>query len=215
MQNKEPINSKKLAIIAILLLGATGAGVVGTAALFTAQRTVQTSRFAAGTLDLSVDSNNVSLQPFVVENLGENGNISGSKTWKVKNTGSLPGKLLLRLTNLNNAENGCANDQETLADPNCNQPGKVGDLGAKVDLNITANGTKVASSTLANSNLNSIGNQWNALTPLILSPNQEITIGANWALGENSYGNEIQGDTVSFDIDFSLIQQIVDPTPTN
>lgn len=215
MQNKMPADKKKLAIIAILLLGATDAGVAGTAAFFTAQRTVQTNRFAAGTLDLNVASNNVSLQPFVLENLGENGNLSGSKTWTVKNTGSLPGRLLVRLTNLTNAENGCANDQETSTEPTCSAQGDVGDLGAKVNLNVTVGGTQVATSTLANANLAAIGTQWNGLTPLILAPNQEVTVGANWALGEDSYGNEVQGDAVSFDVDFRLIQQIAGPTPTN
>lgn len=212
MQQQKTMDRKKLILAAALMLTATSLGVAGTAAFFTARRTVQTNRFAAGTLDLNVASNNVSLEPFVLDNLGENGNLSGSKTWTIRNTGSLPGRLLVRLQNLVNAENGC-NDQEKQADPTCDTPGKVGDLGSKVDLKLTLNGTQVVSSKLNDEA--KVGTDWNALTPVVVQPGQEVTVGANWALDENSYGNEIQSDSTAFDVDFRLIQQIAGPTPAN
>jgi len=76
----------------VLLIAIVAAGaIIGTYAYFTATRTTSVNRFAAGTLDLDVAANGNKLEPFVIENMGDNANISGSKTWTVKNTGSHPG----------------------------------------------------------------------------------------------------------------------------
>ena len=183
-------------------------------AYFTAQRTTSANKFTAGTLDLDVSANGNKLEPFVVENMGQNANISGSKTWKVKNTGTLPGKLLIRLQNVSNKENGC-NDQEKVADPNCEELNKQGDLGNVVNLKISLDGSDVVASTLATDQQSKIGNDWNALTPVVMQPNEERTIIAHWATDETQYGNEIQSDSVDFDVNFRLIQLINGPTPVN
>lgn len=205
--NKKTIFSVLLvAIIAI-------AGGAGTYAYFTATRTTESNKFVAGTLDLSVDSNNNVLEPFVIENMGENGNIGGEKTWNVKNTGSLPGRLLVRVQNLNNQENGC-NDQEAAIEPNCGQDTE-GELGNVINLNLALNGKDVASGLLNTANYTNIGSGWATITPVIIKPGEQVTVRAHWAADENSYGNEIQSDSVQFDTNFRLIQQINGPAPSN
>jgi predicted ribosomally synthesized peptide with SipW-like signal peptide len=206
------INKARYSIALIVLVG--GLAAAGTYAYFTATRTTSANRFAAGTLDLNVASNGNALEPFVIENLGDNANISGTKTWTVKNTGSLPGRLLIRLQNVVNTENGC-NDQEKTADPTCEDPGKQGDLGNAITLNVALDGADQVSSTLATDQQTSIGAQWAALTPIVLAANEERTITAHWAADENSYGNEIQGDDVQFDMNFRLIQIINGEAPSN
>lgn len=196
-----------------IIVAVIAAGIAGTYAYFTARRTVSTNRFTAGTLDLNVTSNGQVNEPFVIENIGENGDISGSKTWTVRNTGSLPGRLLVRLQSVVNEENGC-NDPEKETEPVC-ESDTEGELGGVITANVSLDGTDQVSSTLATSQQAKVGTDWNALTPIILQPNQTRTMGINWATSEDAYGNEIQSDSVKFDAVFRLIQQINGPTPTN
>lgn len=208
------MNKKVLLSVLIITIIVVGAG-TATWAYLTATRTASTNKFTAGTLDLDVSANGNKLEPFVIENMGDNANISGTKTWTIKNTGTLPGRLLVRLQNLVNKENTCANDQEKTADPTCDQPSKDGNLGGVVSLNIALDGVDKVNSTLATANVSKIGNDWNALTPVILAPNESRTITAHWATDETQYGNEIQGDSLEFDTNFRLIQLINGPTPSN
>lgn len=207
------MKNKKLVLSILLILLAVGGAIAGTTAFFTAQRSTTANRFAAGTLDLNVASNNVVNEPFVIENLGATGDISGSKTWTVKNTGTLPGRFLLRLQNVNNQENGC-NDQEKATEPNC-EADTMGELGGVINLKVQLDGVDVVDSLLANANESDLGQEWNALTPIVLQANEERTVTAYWDVDEDAYGNEIQSDSVDFNMNFRLIQLINGPTPTN
>lgn len=205
--------NKKLLISVLLIAVISAIAISATVAFFTARRTVTSSKFTMGTLDLDVASNGQKLEPFVIDNIGQNGNISGSKTWTVKNTGSLPGRLLIRLQNVINKENGC-NDQEKLAEPNC-EADNEGEMGAVIHPKIALDGVDKVESSLATADQSKIGNDWNALPPVILGPGEERTITIHWETTEDQYGNEIQSDSVEFDVDFRLIQLISGPTVTN
>ena len=207
---------KKPWVSIVLILLAVVGGIAGTFAYFTATRTAQTNQFTSGTLNLSVTGgNNVANEPFVIENMGANANISGTKTWTITNTGTLAGRLLFRITNLTNLENGC-NDQEKGIEPNCDQ-NTAGELGGVITLKVDlGNQTDVVQSTLATANMLTIGDNWNdTVTPVIMQPNETRTITAHWAKTESQYGNEIQSDSLSFDSVFQLIQIINGPTPAN
>jgi len=197
----------------LILAVVSTAAIAGTIAFFVARRTVTSSRFATGTLDMDVSANGNRLEPFVIDNIGATGDISGTKTWTVKNTGTLPGRLLVRLQNVINRENGC-NDQEKLAEPNCNADDE-GEMGGVIVAKVALDGVDKVNSTLATADQPKIGLDWNALSPIILAAGEERTITIHWATGENEYGNEIQSDSVEFDVDFRLIQLISGPTPTN
>ena len=209
------MNKKKIWLSGalVVLVGTTAA--VGTFAYFSATRTVTTSKFTTGTLDLNVASNGSVLEPFVIENLGANANIDGTKTWTITNTGSLPGKFLVRLKNVANKENGC-NDQEASAEPAC-AADTLGELGNVINLKLTVDNetTPRTQSTLATANENVTGLAWNAAAPIIMESDDTKTVTASWAVGENDYGNEIQSDSVEFDMNFRLLQIINGPTPTN
>ena len=206
--------NKKVLYSVFMILIVSGLAIIGTYAYFTATRTTSANRFVAGTLDLDVAANGNKLEPFVIENMGANANISGTKTWTIKNTGSLPGRLLLRLQNVVNTENGC-NDQEKSVDPTCDTPGKQGDLGKAVTLKVSLDGTDKVQSTLATDQQDKIGTDWAALPEIVLQPNEERTITTHWAADENSYGNEIQSDATQFDVNFRLIQLINGEAPSN
>lgn len=205
--------NKKVWYSILLIVVVAGGAIAGTYAYFTATRTTSANRFAAGTLDLDVAANGNKLEPFVIENMGDNANISGTKTWTIKNTGTLPGRLLVRLQNVANTENGC-NDQEKMVEANCDADNE-GELGGVVNLKVQLDGSDVASSTLATAQMASIGTQWGLLTPIIIPADGERTVTTYWAADENAYGNEIQSDAVQFDVNFRLIQQINGQQPAN
>lgn len=205
--------NKKLLLSIGLIVVVTAVAGAGAFAFFTAQRTTSANKFTAGTLDMDVTANGNKLEPFVIENMGDNANISGTKTWKVKNTGTLPGRLLVRLQGVSNKENAC-NDQEKAAEAACDQDNQ-GELGGVITLNVGLDGVDKVSSTLATANQSKIGNDWNALTPIVMQPNEERNITAHWATDETGYGNEIQSDSVDFDVNFRLTQLINGPTPAN
>jgi len=207
------INKKVLLSVVLIAIVLTAAG-AATFAYFTAQRTTSANQFTVGTLDLDVASNNNKLEPFVVENLGTNANIGGTKTWTITNTGTLPGRLLFRVQNVVNKENVC-NDQKLAVVPDCVVGDDKGRLGGVINLHIALDGTDVVSSTLATADQSKIGTDWMALAPIIVPAGGTKTITAYWAADENSYGNEIQGDSVSFDLNFRLIQQINGAAPAN
>jgi len=200
-----------LALVTIALVG-IGGYVAVTGAFFSARRTTTGNKFTVGTLDLQVGSG-VS-DPFVVENIGASGDISGGKTWTIKNTGSLPGRLFMRLRNLVNNNGGCINDFKKAADANCLTP-TAGNLGAKLLTSVSLDGTKVFDGpTLATDQQESYGTQWAALPNVIIPAGESKTVGLTWAASETSYGNEIQGDSTQFDVEFNLVQ-LTNVVPTN
>lgn len=200
--------------ILLILVAALG-GIAGTSAYFTATRTAQNNEFTSGTLDLSLTGpKNIVNEPFVVENMGANSTLSGTKTWTVKNNGTLPGRLLIRLTNLRNLENGC-NDQEKTAEPDCDKDNN-GELGQIISMNVALDGVNKVSSTLSTVNMLKIGDDWNdSVETVILAPNESREITMYWKTDESKYGNEIQSDSLSFDTVFQLTQQFDGPTPAN
>lgn len=206
-------HNNRLIVGMLIIVAVLAAGVGGVIAYLFAQRTVTGSRFAAGTIDLDVASNNVELDPFVIDNMGENGAIGGTKTWTVHNSGTLPGRLLVRLQGLHNKDNGC-NDQEKIAEPTC-ESDDDGELGQVIDLKFALDGVDKVNSTLAQNNQTQFGQDWSALTPIILNAGETKTVTAYWSADEDSYSNEVQSDSVEFNVDFRLIQQIAGPTPTN
>lgn len=199
----------------LVILGVLGVAGAGSYAFFTARRTVQQSKFTVGTLDLSVTgNNNTANEPFVIDNIGENGNISGTKTWTIKNTGSLPGRLLVKLNNVVNEENAC-NDQEKETEAGCDADTN-GEMGGVVTAVVALDGADKVSSTLATDQQAKIGTDWNALDPIVTIPaGGEKTVTIHWNTPETAYGNEIQSDSVKFDTVFRLVQLINGPTPAN
>ena len=206
--------NKKVWYSIVMIVIVAGLAIAGTYAYFTATRTTSANRFTAGTLDLDVIANGNKLEPFVIENMGDNANISGEKTWTIKNTGTLPGRLLVRLQNVVNTENDC-NDQEVAAEPNCGIEGDEGDLGAAITLNIALDGVDQVQSTLATDQEAKIGTDWGVLPEIVLAAGEERAVKAYWAADEASYGNEIQSDDTQFDVNFRLIQLINGEAPAN
>ncbi|MFH1561343.1 MAG: SipW-dependent-type signal peptide-containing protein [Patescibacteria group bacterium] len=206
--------SRKQAILALLIICAVVSGTaLVTRAYFTDRETGTGSQFAVGTLDLDVGgANGTEIAPFVIENMGEEGNIAGSQTWTVNNTGSLPGRLYFKLDNLVNYENDC-NEPEALVDVTCDDPGAgQGDLGGVITARVYLDNVEKMSSTLATANQSVIGDAWTALPDVVVPAGGSVEVKMDWATGQADYGNEIQSDSLAFDMVFDLVQ-IIEPTP--
>lgn len=198
MKKKNWLLSFLLIIVTVII------AVSGTTAYFTAQKTSNANKFAIGTLDLDISSATGKLEPINIGALGTEANIQGEKVWTVKNTGTLPGRLLVKLANVKNLENGC-NGPEKEAEANC-ETDNTGELGKIITVKVLLDGSQKAQSTLAEDQSEEIEKQWNNLTPVILNPGESKTLAVNWSANDTDYGNEVQSDSVEFDLDFRLIQ---------
>ena len=191
----------------ILIIASLSAGIIGSYAYLTATESNKNNIFTAGTLDLSVtgDNNQVN-EPILIEDIGATPEIQGSKTWKIKNTGSLRGRLLINTDNIENKENGC-NDQELDAEPQCAKD-TIGELGSVVTMSVLFEDSTIMTSTLGADEEYDLGEKWSDLDPVILEPDEILNVTMQWNVDPTAYGNEIQSDSLSFDIEFQLIQDI-------
>jgi hypothetical protein len=177
-----------------------------TRAYFSDKKTALGNTFSVGTLNLQVgDSNNSNAEPFSIAAVGT-GETGGTKVWNVKNTGSLPGQFSAVFDNLINYENGC-NDAEKTIDTTCDNPGKhFGELGKYIKATFYLNDVKKVETILTEDAAVNITNLWTSLNPpLVLEPGEEQQLRMDWQLDPN-YNNEIQSDSLTFDINFNLKQ---------
>lgn len=215
---------RKILLSAFIIAVVGGGGYAASQALFTDTETGTDSSFTVGTLDMDIDGNNgdsAAFDNFEVTNIGADGTVSGGKTWTINNTGSLPGNLTLALASLVNAENGC-NEPEALSDTTCANPGPTeGELGAAMTVTVLLDddgaagpnaATTVVSSDLATANQGVYATDWNTNAGVVTIPaGGSVDVTMNWATTPADYGNEIQSDSLGFDVNF-VLEQV---TPTN
>lgn len=201
-------------LLGIVIIGAvSGITVVATRAFFTDTEQSTGSQFTVGTLDLDVGgANGTNVEPFVIENIGQEGNIAGEKVWVVNNTGSLPGRLYFSLDNVVNNENGC-NEPEAIVDTTCDNPGaEQGELGNVVVAKVFLDNVEKASANLTSATSSQIGDTWASSDAMIIPAGGSVEVKMTWATDQDAYGNEIQSDSLSFDTIFDLVQ-IIEETP--
>ena len=141
-------------------------------------------------------------------NIGADGTVSGGKTWTINNTGSLPGELAFKVVDLRNYDNGC-NEPERLVDTTCDTPGLgQGELGNAISTVVKVGDTTVVNSNLATANQATYQTQWDAAQKVVIPAGGSTTVTMDWATDPASYGNEVQSDSLDFDIQFDLTQVI-------
>ena len=194
-------------LISLVVIGVVGSfSYFVTQAYFSDKKTSTGNTFAVGTLNLEVGGlTGSNVEPFVISDIGSGIN-SGSKVWKVKNTGSLPGQFSVSLDNVINNENGC-NEPEKEVDVTCDNPGlDQGELGKYIKVSYYLNDVKKVESYMTEEASSKISNFWNEINPLIiLNPGEETELRMDW-IADSNYGNEIQSDSLNFDMGFSLKQ---------
>lgn len=183
-----------------------------TQSLFRDTETSDTSQFVVGTLDMDLTAQNGSAAESIsVTNFGTPGSLNGGKTWKITNIGSLPGELSMSVLNLVNNENGC-NEPEALVDVTCENPGTdQGELGAVITATVFLDDgvhpDPVIVSTLEPGSQENFALQWltNAGT-VSLPAGDSVEVQLTWSSDANSFENEIQSDSIMFDVVFDLEQ---------
>jgi len=210
---------RKILLSAFIISLVGGGGYAASQALFTDTETGTDSSFTVGTLDMDIDGNNgdpTAFDNFAVTNIGADGTVSGGKTWTINNTGSLPGNLTFALASLANAENGC-NEPEALSDVTCANPGPTeGELGEAMTVTVLLDddgatgpnpATTVVTSDLATANQGVYAADWNTNAGTVEIPaGGSVDVTMNWETDPSSYGNEIQSDSLGFDVSFVLEQ---------
>ncbi len=208
---------KKVLLFLLVAAALLGGGYAVTQALFSDTETSGTNTITAGTLDMTVDGNNgTAFENISVSNVGADGTVSGQKEWVINNTGTVPGTLTFKLTNITNTENDC-NEPEALVDTTCSNPGAgEGELGdaitTGVQLDADGAGTNSAYQTVVSSNLatdsqSQYASQWNTNAgALVIPAGGSVKVKMDWANDPASYGNEIQSDALTFGVQFDLTQ---------
>lgn len=199
---------KKIFLSFAVIIAVSSFSFLLTKAYFTDKKTSSGNKFTVGTLNLEVGgSQGAKVEPFVISDLG-GGEIKGQKIWKLKNNGSLPGQLAINLDNILNSENGC-NTPESETDQSCANPGiGEGELGNIISANFSIDNVSKTKITLNQDGSNILSDYWkDPANILILEPNQEVELKLEW-FESSAYGNEIQSDSLSFDLNFDL-QQVI------
>ena len=96
MLNKILLSLAGIALVSTIAIGAT-------MAYFSDTESSVDNTFSAGTLDLNVDGEDA-MVPFVVSNMAP-GETKGSPTYTIKNVGTLPGEVTLKVKNVKTNEN--------------------------------------------------------------------------------------------------------------
>lgn len=203
-KRKGKMKAKILASV-ILISAVIAGGYAASQALFQDTETSTNSSFTVGTLDLDVEGKNGESDRFDVTNIGADGTISGGKTWTINNTGSLPGVLSFSLENLSNTENGC-NEPESTVDTTCGNPGEnEGELGNAISTNVLFGNESILTSNFATENQGAYAAAWEN-QEVVIPAGQSVEVTMNWSTSPENYGNEIQSDSLTFDVAFTLEQ---------
>ncbi|WP_297091176.1 TasA family protein [Thermococcus sp.] len=177
----------KGALLSLVLVGMVVMGLgAGTWAYFSDTETSSGNYIMAGTLDLSVNGAGSVTQS--VDGDGVAPGDSGSWTIAVSNDGTVDGHLYVTISNVNPAEN----------TPNSVDSGTWSIENAVILTIYDTSGNPVITDTLANLE----GQQLDLGS---LTAGQSVNIQVDWEIDSNA-DNGIQGDSVTFDMDFLLEQ---------
>jgi len=200
-----------LTVAAMLVISFVGGG---TWAYFSDTESSTNNVLAAGTLDLNLNGGNTAVTTFSASAVAPGD--SGSGTVTLKNVGNMNGEMDILVSAITNAPGAGGGEYE----------GGSGELGANAkiaiyidmdesgtwnagDIGLKADGTTYANPTaLDYATINSYGSRtWDALQTMAAAAQDKVTI--MWQV-PTSAGNDIQGDSASFDITFRIEQASAD-----
>ena len=203
-----------LSLAALLIIGIIGGA---TFAYFSDTESSTGNTLSAGTLDLNIDGGDIAVTTFNVSAVAPGDSGSGSSI--LSNAGSMAGELDILTSAINNT--GAASGSTEYGDDS-------GDLGASAhiamyldidqsgdwnagDVGLMSDGTTYAFPTALDYDIinNYDTETWDAVVAS-MAPAAADNIVVNWDVPTTAVNN-IQGDSVSFDITFVLEQPAVDP----
>jgi spore coat-associated protein N len=205
---------RKIIILSVAVLVIIGLVSAGTYAYFSDTESSTNNVLMAGTLDLNIDGGNVAVTTFTASGVAPGDSGSGSST--LANAGTIAGELDVATSAVTNTPGLGGTEYE----------GGSGELGASAqiamyidvdqsgswnanDIGLQSDGTTYSFPTALNYDaINNYASQtWNAVEMMATSAADDIVV--NWQVPAGA-GNDIQGDSVSFDISFILEQSAAD-----
>lgn len=200
-----------LILALVLIIGLVGAG---TYAYFSDTESSVDNTLTAGTLDLNIEGGDIAITTFDVSNVAPGDNGTASST--LANVGSLVGELDIATSGIDNVP-GSGGEFG----------GGSGELGANAEiaiyLDIDQTGTRTAGDVGLQSNgttydptgglnydvIDNYANEtWNAVVAAMAASAQDDII-ILWDVPTDT-GNDVQGDSVSFNVTFTLEQAAAD-----
>jgi len=195
------------AVIALLLIGVLGSGLLSTGAYYSDTETSTGNSFTAGTLDLKVDGKD---DPDVVHlvrtDLKPNPAWSHSYggQWVLKNAGTLPGRFSMQIVNIKNYENTCI-EPET-GDTTCDVGPDQGELGSIMYGKWLRNQAPWGGWGSVFNPINSAAGM--VVTGDILAPGSTVNAYLDLEFDTHPTGDNLaQSDSLELDIVFSLVQE--------
>jgi len=193
------INKRILASIFVISMLAFSLG-YGTMSLFNDTETSKGNTFTAGTLDLKVDGKDDLKVAKYFEVVDVKPGASGFVVIALRNVGSIPGTADIHIKEVTNTEGANPEPETNTAEP--------GDLGGVLLITIQydANGNGDygdAGETIVTDAINSLNCVSKDLGPLGAGDSRNLKI--SWEV-PSGVGNDIMGDIVTFNIEFSLKQ---------
>jgi spore coat-associated protein N len=205
---------RKIAILSVAVLVIIGLVSAGTYAYFSDTESSTNNVLTAGTLDLNIDGGNVAVTTFTASAVAPGDSGSGSST--LANVGTMAGELDITTSAVTNTPGAGGTEYE----------GGSGELGANAqiamyidvdqsgtwnagDIGLQSNGAMYSFPTALNYDAinNYASETWNAVETMGISASDNIVV--NWQVPAGA-GNDIQGDSVRFDISFILEQAAAD-----
>jgi predicted ribosomally synthesized peptide with SipW-like signal peptide len=199
-----------LTIALLLIIGMVGAG---TYAYFSDTESSTGNTLTAGTLDLNIDGGDTAVTTFTAGDVAPGDSGNGSST--LTNIGSITGELDIDTSAVSNTpgvggefgggsgELGASAQIAMYLDVDQSGGWTSGDIGLQSD------GTTYSFPTSLNyDEIDDYASEtWDAVETMAASVSDDIIV--NWQVPTGA-GNEIQGDSVSFDITFTLEQPAAD-----
>jgi len=199
-----------LTIAVLLIIGLVGAG---TYAYFSDTESSTNNTLTAGTLDLNIDGGNVAVTTFTASAVAPGDSGSGNST--LANVGSMSGELDVTTSAVTNTpgaggefgggsgELGASAQIAMYLDIDQSGSWNAGDIG------LQSNATTYSFPTALNYDVidNYASETWDAIETMVNAASDDIIV--NWQVPTGA-DNTIQGDSVSFDITFTLEQPEAD-----
>jgi predicted ribosomally synthesized peptide with SipW-like signal peptide len=199
-----------LTVAAVLVMGLVGGG---TWAYFSDTESITNNYFAAGTLDLEVDSENPWTSiPCEIADIAPGAN-SGDVTITCENIGNLVGDLYIKITNVSTSDGDLNYPTGTPAassEPEYDAGGGFGsgyvavnDIDTKLTINCDWNSSGV--SGIDNTLLSAMPSTWTLLQDAFTDADGVINLVLSADLA-GATDNNYQGDKCNFDIELYLVQ---------
>jgi predicted ribosomally synthesized peptide with SipW-like signal peptide len=197
--------------VAVMIFGTIGSG-----AWFSDQGKSTGNTVTAGTLNMTVDGQDSSaVRSYSVSNIYPSNPWSHSwgHQWIVTNVGTLPGKLSISVSNLQNFENGCNAPETAAGDTTCGTGPDQGELGqlmyGKIGPNNYDAGYVFNNTPWSSPVFNPLNTMNNTTTDtVVLQPGESVAVYFDLEFDTHPglTDNLAQGDGISFDVTFDLVQ---------